>query len=590
MIVEGGRTEERRHRRHRRADAAVVRGVRSREMEAGGEAGAGPEDWLRLDRLLVLGSERGALRTGPGVEDPERLPSTVRCVRADAERVVARVREVFEAGRLAANGAGVRVLALVTALGDDRGRAAACAAVPEVCRTAVDLFRFAEAVTALRGWGRSLRRAVGNWYRARFADDLAYQVVKCPRRDGWSHRDLLRLAHPTPATREQAAVFRWILGGAEALGRRTVVREIGGRGDEDAVGGLGGLDEGQPRRYRAVTYPGVGEPPRLLRAVEEVRRATSVAEVVRLIVEHDLPREAVPASWLGEVSVWEALLHRMPTGTMIGDLGALGAVGLLRPGTEAAWWVETRLRDPGVLRSAGLHPMAYYLARRAYEAGQSADGRLRWEPVPAVVRALDDTFQASMRWVRPVGRPLLVALDLSRSARSAVLPGTRVTVLEAAAAMAVVSVSTEATCLVAGLVPAVAGLGVGGDARLGGCVPGLTLLDVRPGMRVEELVARLEAMPEGIPDGSVPVEWAGRNGLPIEGFVVYTDGGLWGGGMGMARVLAEYRSRTGLAARSVVVGMGGVPFEVADPGDAGMLDVVGCDGEAAELVAAFLRG
>ena len=31
---------------------------------------------------------------------------------------------------------------------------------------------------------------------SREADDLALQVVKYQQRDGWSHGDLLRLAHP----------------------------------------------------------------------------------------------------------------------------------------------------------------------------------------------------------------------------------------------------------------------------------------------------------------------------------------------------------------------------------------------------------
>jgi 60 kDa SS-A/Ro ribonucleoprotein len=30
----------------------------------------------------------------------------------------------------------------------------------------------------------------------RGADDLAHQAVKYQQRDGWSHGDLLRLAHP----------------------------------------------------------------------------------------------------------------------------------------------------------------------------------------------------------------------------------------------------------------------------------------------------------------------------------------------------------------------------------------------------------
>ena len=40
------------------------------------------------------------------------------------------------------------------------------------------LFRFAEQVQTMRGWGRGLRRAVAGWYLARPVDEIAYQAVK----------------------------------------------------------------------------------------------------------------------------------------------------------------------------------------------------------------------------------------------------------------------------------------------------------------------------------------------------------------------------------------------------------------------------
>ena len=124
-------------------------------------------DWKRLDRFLCLGAESGPYQVKGFEANVDRNSATVRCIRADAVRVVGRVLTLRQQGCLAANGAGIFVMALVTALGDDAGRSEACAGVPQICRTASDLFLFAERVTTLRGWGRGLRRAVGNWYRAR---------------------------------------------------------------------------------------------------------------------------------------------------------------------------------------------------------------------------------------------------------------------------------------------------------------------------------------------------------------------------------------------------------------------------------------
>ncbi|KAG2501126.1 hypothetical protein HYH03_000944 [Edaphochlamys debaryana] len=51
---------------------------------------------------------------------------------------------------------------------------------------------------AKASWGRGMRSAVANWYLAKAPAALAYQVTKYSQRNGWSHGDLLRLAHPDP--------------------------------------------------------------------------------------------------------------------------------------------------------------------------------------------------------------------------------------------------------------------------------------------------------------------------------------------------------------------------------------------------------
>ena len=51
---------------------------------------------------------------------------------------------------------------------------------------------------SFRGWGRALRRAIGNWYLGQEPRELAYQLCKYQHRNGWCHRDLLRLTHPKP--------------------------------------------------------------------------------------------------------------------------------------------------------------------------------------------------------------------------------------------------------------------------------------------------------------------------------------------------------------------------------------------------------
>src|SRR5208283_3790599 len=63
---------------------------------------------------------------------------------------------------------------------------------------------------------------------------------------------------------------------------------------------------------RTVTYPAAGKLPGIVEAFEKAKKASSKAEIVGLINDFDLPREAIPTQWLNEVEVWDALLQRMP--------------------------------------------------------------------------------------------------------------------------------------------------------------------------------------------------------------------------------------------------------------------------------------
>jgi 60 kDa SS-A/Ro ribonucleoprotein len=58
----------------------------------------------------------------------------------------------------------------------------------------------------------------------------------------------------------------------------------------------------------------------------------------------------------------------------------------------------------------------------------------------------------------------------------------------------------------------------------------------------------------------------------------------------LAYQAVKYRQRSGIAAKLVVVGMVSNGFSIANPEDAGMLDVVGFDTATPALIADFVRG
>ena len=491
---------------------------------AGGFAFA-VDDWTRLHRFLILGSEGGSYYAKERPLTLENARAVARCIESDGRRAVREVVDVSRGGKAPKNDPAVFALAMAAGLGDDATRAAALAALPEVCRIGTHLFQFVEAVQGFRGWGRSLRDAVAHWYLDQDPAKLAYGVVKYQRRNGWTHRDVLRKAHPKATDAATNAVLRYAARRPDA--------------DGDAL-----LHD--------------GDTPAVI-AAHEAARTADAAEAVRLIRDADLPRESLPTELLTRPEVWEALLERMPMTAMLRNLGNMSKCGLLAPNSDAEATVAARLLDADRLRSARVHPLAMLTALKTYASGHGLRGGGQWTPAPRVVDALDRAFELAFDNVEPTRKRWLLGVDVSGSMGMGNVAGSPLTPAEAAAAMALVTARTEPTCYVHGFADTFRDLGI------------------TPRMRLDDVLARTRSMNFGATDCALPMTWAMQNNVDADVFVVLTDGETWFGKIHPVQALRQYRERTGIPARLIVVGMVANAFSIADPEDAGMLDVVGFD-------------
>jgi 60 kDa SS-A/Ro ribonucleoprotein len=525
------------------------------------------DDWTRLDRFLILGAEGGTYYITERDLVKQNHEAMVRCIKADGVRAVNRIVEISDAGRAPKNDPAIFALALTVTHGDALAKAHAFANLNKVCRIGTHLFHFAEYVNAMRGWGRGLRNAVGDWYVYRDADDLAHQAVKYQQRDGWSHGDLLRLAHPKAPSAQHESVFRWLLAGANSLGEREVKRKV--RGED-----------------RVAKYGAVGALPKLIEAFEQAKRASSAGEIVKLINEFGLPREVIPTQWLNEAVVWEALLERMPMTAMIRNLGKMTSLGLLGPFSNAKKLIVRKLRGETALKRARIHPLAVLVAQKIYAQGHGDKGALKWSPVSAVVDALDEAFYATFPNVEPCNKPVLLALDVSGSMAASVIAGSCISAREGSAAMALITAATEPECeIISFSAPAQGRYG----GMHGGGEPGITRVNLSPRMRLADVIKRIEAIPMGGTDCALPMVWAARNKLNVSAFITYTDSETWAGNIHPAQALRQYRDEFVGDAKAVVVGMTSNGFTLADPNDRGMMDVVGFDTSVPAVIADFVR-
>lgn len=506
-------------------------------------------DWTRLERFLVLGSEGGSYYTSQRALTAENAGAVARCIVADGKRAVDTIARISAAGRAPRNDPALFALALAASSDDEATRTLALRALPEVARIGTHLFHFAEYAAGMRGWGRALRRAVAAWYTERPVADLAYQAVKYQQRDGWGHRDLLRLAHPVGAG-ERDVLFSWITRGA--------------------------FDRKRPGADGAL---------RIVEGFERAKWATSTGEIVALIRSYGLTREMIPTPFLTDASVWEALLERMPYTALVRNLATMTRVGLITPLSEAADMVSRRLADGEALRKARVHPVAILAAIFTYRAGRGIRGRNTWKPVREVRDALDDAFYLSFGNVPATGKRYYIGLDVSGSMGSGTLAGIPgLTPRVASAAMAMTIARVEKRYHIAGFTGGYEG------TLFGNWFPGkpsLQPLDISGKDRLGHVCERTDRLPMGATDCSLPMRDAYARGIEADVFVVLTDSETWYGPVHPAEALREYRQRTGIPAKLVVVGMVSNGVSIADPEDAGMLDVVGFDSATPNVIADF---
>ncbi len=554
--------------------------------------------WDLLDRFLILGSEGGSFYVSERQLTVENAENVVHCLKLDGARAVARIVEVSERGLSPKNDPAIFALAIACGADDEATRKAALAAIPKVCRIGTHLFHFVRDVESFRRWGRSLRTAVAAWYTERPADKLAVQLVKYRQRDGWSHRDVMRLSHPVAPTPEHATLFRYVAGGAAALGERTVAR--GGRSRMPS--GAKAEQPSTPYREPAVVdadgsvkrYGAVAELTPFVAAFEEVQRTDDKARICALIREHGLTHEMLPTQWKNHVEVWEALLEHMPMTAMVRSLGKMTQVGLVRPSSRASHTIAERLGDRAAIKRARLHPLAVLVALKVYERGRGEKGSLTWSPDRRVIDALDGAFYLAFDAVEPTGKNILLALDVSGSMGSPEIAGmTGITPRVGSAAMAMLTARSERNWHCVGFSSGVRGEFIfgSGRSRHAGFSAALSPLTISPRQRLDDVLKTIERMPFGGTDCALPMLYATAKKLDVDAFVVYTDSETWAGSVHPHQALAEYRRTMNKPqAKLIVVGMVSNEFTIADPKDAGMLDVVGFSTDVPSVVSSFIRG
>ena len=518
---------------------AKIPGSTQVQNNAGGYAWA-VDDWQRLKRFLILGSEGGTYYASEQKLTQENTEAVARCITTNGARTVKEIVAISDAGRAPKNDPALLALAMCASSVDQDTRMYAWNALPKVARIGTHLLHFVSYMETMRGWGRMAKNGVGRWYNYMPAEKLAYQAIKYQSRDAWAQRDLLRLSHPKPIDTTHDAIYHWLVKGTDG---QTLASE--------------------PPTDKALT---------LLWAFEQAKVAVDSKTIVKLITDYNLPREAIPTVWLKEKDVWAALLVDMPLTAMIRNLATMTRVELLAPFADATSKVIAELTNQDKLTKARVHPVVLLNALKTYQQGHGDKSSHTWAPVAQIVDALDKAFYLSFGNITPTNKRYMLALDVSGSMGMGQIAGMSLNPREASAAMAMVTVYTESQYMTVAF------------------QNNLTPLTITPRMRLDSIINTIDNLPFGGTDCAQPMLYALKNKLPIDVFCVYTDSETWAGAIHPVQALQEYRRKMGVDAKLVVVGMTSGGFSIADPNDKGMLDVVGFDTAMPEMLSMFVRG
>lgn len=497
-------------------------------------------------RFLTLGTANGTYYVGEHELTKQSAGVVLELARTNGMALLDEILAISLGGRAPKQNPTLFALAAVAGLGGEEARRAAATVLPQVARTGTHLFLFAKYVEQFRGWGPTLKRGVASWYLKKPVDKLAYQLIKYRNREGWTHKDMLRLSHPQidnperePATR---AAFDFVCG----------------------------------------RDPGPNAP-RLIEGFLKAQASPNPLETANLVAQYGLPWEALIPEHLNDRRVWAELLNRgMPQTALMRNLPKLTNLGLLVGSVRNE--VATQLAD-GMSKS-DVHPINVLIAQRTYASGASVRGSSTWTPVPAITDALDAGFYEAFGGVEPAGKRTLVALDVSGSMGFCYVGNLPITPREASAALAMVLVGTEPETTVVGFTAGASR----GRSSWDLTNTALTPLDLSRRRRLDDVIMSISNLPFGGTDCALPWTWATEQGLEFDTVITLTDNETWAGTIHPHQAMRRYRDQTGIPARSVIVGMTATDLSVNDPADPLGLDVAGFDSAVPNLINDFSAG
>ncbi|OUL35111.1 TROVE domain-containing protein [Nostoc sp. T09] len=492
--------------------------------------------WKMLRRCLLIGTAKSTYYAGKQ-ELTEDFVMVVKQAVAENPGHVAEEILYASDGRAINNSAPILALVLLSMGETPEAKKAFGEIFGQVIRTGSHFYEWLNYTKSLRGFGKVVREAGKTWLSREDVKGLAYQLLKYQQRQGFSHRDALRLFHVKPPTETHRELFEWVVKGWEDL----------------------------PADIPSEALAQIWWYEWLKRNPNETHTAIAQGRLT-----HEM---AAPVGKMDK-QAWQLLFQEMPIGAMLRNLGSLTELGVLRADESAnILRVEAVLNNKEHLRKGRIHPIDVLKALKTYQSGgKLGRSQKNWEPVSRIVDILEKAVELSFDVVQPTGKVFMHAVDVSGSMSWSAVDSVGLSCCEIATAMALVTAKAEKNYMIRGFATEFRELGI-------------TAKD-----SFSSALRKASNQNFGGTDASVAYDWMIKNKFKADVVCFWTDNESWAGSKHPSQALAHYRQKVNPNAKAVYVTLAPYNITLVDPQDPLSWDLAGFDPGTPRIIQMLATG
>jgi 60 kDa SS-A/Ro ribonucleoprotein len=492
--------------------------------------------WQTLRRCLLIGTAQSTYYAGKQELTNEFVDVLEQAIAENPERVAAEIVYASD-GRAIKNSASIFALVLLSMGEAAEAKQAFQKIFPKVVRTASHFYEWLSYTKSVRGFGKMVRAAGQGWLARENVKELAYQLLKYQQRQGFSHRDALRLFHVKPPTEEHNQLFQWVTQGWENL----------------------------PKTAPSEALSQIWWYEWLKRHPEQSHEAIAKGRLT-----HEM---AAPVGKMDK-QAWQLLFNDMPIGAMLRNLGSLTELGVLRfDHRKNLDKVERVLNSRDHLRKGRIHPIDVLKALKTYQSGgKLGRSQKTWEAIPRIVDILENALELSFDVLQPTGKVFLHAIDVSGSMSYYSVSSIGLTCCEIATTMALATAKAEKNYVIRGFAENFRDLNISAQDSF------------------SSAIAKANNQNFGGTDASVAYDWMIKHKFKADVVCFWTDCESWAGRRHPSQALAEYRRKVNPNVKAVYVTLAPYQISLVDPQDPLSWDMAGFDPSAPRLIQMLATG